>query len=269
MALLLWVAAAAVAATAPSGCRPAADGRAPAAAECSPFDHSHSAWSELLQRHVRNGFVDYSGWRRAGERELDVYLAALESVCRDHYVGWSRPQKLAFWINAYNAYTVRLILDHYPLDSIRDIGLLPGAAFRKDFIQMQRLRGATIDLNEVEHTILRSELREPRIHFAITCASTSCPALRSEAYRATVLDRQLDDAARGFLRDPTKNRFDMAAEVLWLSPIFDWFDEDFVRAAGSLTAYVAPFAEEPTARAIAAGRVRVRFLRYDWSLNGR
>ena len=104
---------------------------------------------------------------------------------------------------------------------------------------------------------------------AIVCASKSCPALRPEAYRAAVLERQLDDAARGFVRDTTRNRLDAAAKTLWLSSNFDWFDEDFERAAGSVPAFVARYTDEPTTRAIRDGGVRVEFLDYDWSLNGR
>ncbi|MBI2375686.1 MAG: DUF547 domain-containing protein [Deltaproteobacteria bacterium] len=236
---------------------------------CALFDQDHTAWTKLLTRYVRAGIVDYAGLRRGGEAELNDYLRSLQSVCRGHFDTWSRAQKLAFWVNAYNAYTVRLILNHYPLKSIRAIGLLPGAAFRADFIPMEKLRGDTISLNVIENEILRKELREPRIHFAIVCASTSCPMLRTEAYRAAELDRQLDDGARGFLRDSTKNRFDAVTNTLRLSSIFDWFHEDFEGAAGSLQAFVARYADAPTARAIGAGGVRVEHLDYDWSLNGR
>jgi hypothetical protein len=240
-----------------------------AADPCPTFDHDHATWTEVLKGHVRNGVVDYAGLRRGGEPALTRYLASLESVCLDDYRTWSRPRKLAFWMNAYNAYTVRLVLDHHPLESIRSIGLLPGAAFREDFIPLERLRGDAMSLDDIEHEVLRKEFSEPRIHFALVCASKSCPPLRSRAYRSAVLDRQLDDAARDFIRDPTRNRFDAANRKFSLSSIFDWFDEDFERAAGSVEAFVAGYMDEPTARAIRAGGVRVEFLDYDWSLNGR
>lgn len=247
---------------------------APAGDMCALFDHEHAAWTALLQRYVRDGNVDYAGWKRAGASGLAAYLGSLASVCGGHYDTWTRDQKLAFWLNAYNAYTVKLVLDHYPLASIRDIGLLPGAAFREEFIPAPAPFGTRLSLNFVEHRILRTELGEPRIHFAIVCASKSCPALRSEAYRASVLERQLDDATRAFVRDPRKNRYDAVSRTLYLSSIFDWFDDDFERAAGSVPAFVARYADEPVASAIRAGserseRVRVKFLDYDWSLNGR
>jgi hypothetical protein len=236
---------------------------------CALFDQDHAAWTAILQPYVHNGSVDYAGLERGGQGELRSYLQSLESVCRGHFDTWTREQKLAFWINAYNAYTVKLILDNYPLSSIRSIGLLPGAAFRLDFIPLQRLRGDELSLNDIEHEILRQEFREPRVHFAIVCASKSCPVLRSEAYRASTLNTQLDDAARAFIRDASKNRLDTSTRTLHLSSIFDWFREDFERAAQSLPRFVARYADTETATAIGSDNVRVEFRDYDWSLNGR
>lgn len=236
---------------------------------CTPFDQQHGAWSELLGRYVRRGSVDYAGLSRAGRPALESYLRSLASVCHADYDSWTRSQKLAFWINAYNAFTVKLVLDHYPLESIRTIGLLPGAAFREAFIPLQSLRGQALSLNEIEHEILRGEFREPRIHFAIVCASKSCPGLRSEAYRATTLDSQLTEAARGFVSDTTKNRFDARTRTLRLSAIFSWFHEDFERGGGTVSAFVRRYAEPTTAAALLAGDVRVEYLDYDWSLNGK
>lgn len=250
------------------------DGRTTPAAgggpdSCALFDHSHAAWTSVLSRYVKDGFVDYAGLKKDGQADLRAYLGTLESICRGHYDTWTREQKLAYWINAYNAYTVRLILDHYPLKSIRKIGLLPGAAFREEFIPSKGVRGKTLSLNDIEHEILRKDFTEPRIHFAIVCASKGCPALRSEAYRPADLDRQLEDAARTFVRDPAKNRFDASKRTLYLSSIFKWFREDFERAAKTLPEFVARFADEQTATALRAGSVRIEFLDYDWSLNGR
>lgn len=238
---------------------------------CALFDQEHTAWTSLLGRYVHDGSVDYAGIKRSGMPDLAAYLRSLESVCRGHFDSWTREQKLAFWINAYNACTVKLILDHYPLRSIRSIGLLPGAAFREEFIGLGALRGRSgnLSLNDIEHEILRREFREPRIHFAIVCASKSCPALRSEAYRARDLGAQLDAAARSFVRDASKNRYDAATRTLRISSIFDWFRADFEGAAGTLPEFVARYADESTARALRAGGVRVEFLDYDWSLNGR
>ncbi len=235
---------------------------------CAFFDHEHEAWTAVLRRYVREGFVDYAGLKRDGAAELSAYLGSLGSICGGHYDTWKRGQKLAFWINAYNAHTVKLILDHYPLRSIRSIGVLPGAAFREEFIALPKIGRPRLSLNAIEHEILRQEFSEPRMHFAIVCASKSCPALRSEAYRASGLDGQLDDAARTFLQDAGKNRYDAASRTLHLSSIFQWFHEGFERAAGSVPAFVARY-DERVASAMRADGLRVQFLDYDWSLNGR
>lgn len=234
-----------------------------------PFDHEHAAWDAMVVRFVRDGVVDYSGLRHSGTAALDGYLRSLESVCREQYVAWTREQQLAFFINAYNAYTIKLILEHYPVKSIRSIGFLPGSAFREQFIPLPFLRGKALSLDDIENDILRKDFREPRIHFAIVCASQSCPALRSEAYRATTLDAQLTQAARRFLSDRSKNHFDPAARTLHLSSVFKWFREDFERTSRTLPAFVARYAEPATAAALSSGDdVRVEFLDYDWSLNG-
>lgn len=231
------------------------------------FDHDHSAWDALLQRYVRDGVVDYGGLASSGRGDLDGYLGTLE-LGRDHR-DWAREQRLAYWINAYNAYTVGLILDRYPVKSIRSIGLLPGAAFRDRFIPLGDAQATKRSLNDIEHEILRKQFEEPRIHFAIVCASKSCPSLRAEAYRSRDLQSQLEDAARTFVRDPSKNRFDAVSRTLYLSSIFRWFHEDFERAAGTLPAFFAQNADESTARVLGSGGdVRVKFLDYDWSLNG-
>ena len=232
------------------------------------FDHRHSRWTNVLQVFVRDGSVDYAALKQRGQDELDAYLASLESVCHSQYDRWTREQKLAFWINAYNAFTVRLVLDHYPLKSIRSIGLLPMAAFRERFIPLESLRGSKLSLDDIEHRILRREFDDPRIHFAIVCASRSCPPLRSEAYRGAEIDQQLEEAARSFIRDRAM-RFDAGTRTLYLSSIFKWFREDFEKSAGSLSEFVARYADPGTASAIRAGSVKIEFLDYDWSLNGR
>ena len=231
------------------------------------FDHGHSAWTDVLARFVRDGDVDYRGLAGEGRGPFDAYLRSLQAASASE-TAWSRDERMAFWINAYNAFTIRLILDHYPLRSIRSIGLLPGAAFREKFIPLGK-GGEEISLDTIEHEILRTEFRDARIHFAIVCASKGCPQLRSEAYRARDLADQLDDAARGFLAYPSKNRIEAASGTLHLSPIFKWFRGDFERDAGSLEAFVARFAAPQDAERIGTVKMRLTFLDYDWSLNGR
>jgi len=230
---------------------------------CPAMDHTHAAWTEILRRHVQDGRVDYAALAR-DDGPLNAYLGTLSAACAADYERWTRAQRIAFWLNAYNAFTVRLILDHYPISSIRRIGWLPGAAFRERFIPMDGLKGGTISLDDIEHRTLRSAFREPRIHFALVCAARSCPRLRTEAYRAADLDLQLEDQGRVFLHDPSKNRVDTAAKTLHLSPIFDWFEDDFVAAAGSLPAFVAPYLDDV---GTPVNGFAVRFLDYDWALN--
>jgi hypothetical protein len=234
-----------------------------AAAVCTKIDHGHSTWTAILQQRVKGGQVAYADLKR-DETSLRSYLDELSGACAADYERWSRAERLAFWINAYNAFTVQLILDYYPIASIRKIGWLPGAAFRTEFIPMPGLKGGTISLNDIEHDTLRADFHEPRIHFALVCASRSCPPLRNEAYRASDLDRQLDDQARTFLHDTRKNRFDARTNTLYLSRIFDWFGTDFEAAAGSVPAYVARYMDDER---VSKPDVRVEFLDYDWSLN--
>jgi len=238
------------------------------AQECPDIDHNHAAWTAILAAHVDDGRVDYAGLQRGAHAELTAYLQALSSVCRTTYETWSDAQQLAFWINAYNAFTIRLILDNYPLESIRDIGFLPGAAFRSEFIPFEKLEGDEISLNHIEHDVLRAHFNEPRIHFALVCASVSCPPLRSEAYSAAELGRQLDDQARNFLADPTKNSYDAAGRTLYLSSIFEWFEEDFENSAGSVKAFVARYLVGEAAAAALRDETEVEHLPYDWGLNG-
>jgi hypothetical protein len=234
------------------------------AAECSEIDHQHSAWTAILKRWVHDGRVNYAALKREDRADLLAYLNKLSTTCAADYIKWPREQRLAFWINAYNAFTVLLIIDHYPIKSIRKIGFLPGAAFRERFIPMPGLKGEDISLNDIENGTLRADFREPRIHFALVCASVGCPVLSNEAYRAQDLNRQLDEQTRLFLSDTSKNRFDPAASTLYLSPIFEWFQKDFEVVAGTVTAYVTRYLKNPI---IEKPGVKIAYTTYDWSLN--
>jgi hypothetical protein len=189
-------------------------------------------------------------------------------VCPATYASWTPPQQIAFWLNAYNAYTVRLVLDHYPIRSIRKIGLLPFAAFRTRFIPIHVLGDRDLSLDAIENDVLRKRFREPRIHFALVCAAVSGPKIGTEAYRAADLDAELTARARAFLADGTKNHYVASLKTLYLSPIFDWYRADFEAAAGSLVAFVAPYLPEPEATAVREPGVKIVFLPYAWALNG-
>ena len=218
-------------------------------------------WDALLGAYTREVAdaagvrVDYRGLAAEPRwRELLAGLAAAEEPPESE-----RSARLAFWINAYNVLAIDVVLQHYPLASIRDAGSLLRPVWKRP---AGRAAGAERSLDEIEHRILRP-LGEPRIHAAIVCASSSCPSLRREAYRAERLETQLEDALRRFLADPRKgSRLAAADGVLWLSPIFDWFAEDFARFGG-VRAYLAPRLPE----ASRDPALRLRFFDYDWSLN--
>ena len=246
------------------------------------FDHRHGAWTTLLAPHVRwnaagtTTGVDYAGLAR-DRAGLDAYLKALGVVPRSDYDRWSWPQRQAFLINAYNAATVQLVLTRYPkLDSIKDLGGLLSSPWKKQFVP---LLGQTRSLDDIEHGLLRGapDYRDPRIHFAVNCASIGCPALRPEAFTAARLDAQLADQTQRFLRDRSRNRLRAGTSAkpptLELSSIFDWYGKDFARLGG-VAAFVAAYADAigatpPQATALRAGKVTLRFLPYDWTLNDR
>ena len=241
-------------------------GRTEIASSQTAFDQSHARLAGVLSNVVSGGRVDYVRLR-SSPGELDVYLNELAAVKPDEFTAWSRENRLALLLNLYNARTLRLVIDHYPLKSIREIGTLPGAAWRDLIV---RFGGQVATLDHLEKKIIRPGYGEPRIHFALVCAAQGCPPMRSEPYVGARLDRQLDDQARQFLATTEKNRFDPATGTLWLSPIFKWYQEDFTGRTGSLAAYVKPFLPDESRRALEpATKVKVRYTDYDWSLNER
>jgi hypothetical protein len=246
------------------------------------FDHSHGTWDTLLKRHVvliseGNGSqVDYAGML-SDRAALDTYLASLSAVTESEYQSWSKPQHLAFLINAYNAFTVELILTRYPdIHSIKELGSLFRSPWKQRFFT---LLGQERHLDELEHTLIRAPgvFNEPRIHFALNCASVGCPMLRNEAYTAERLDAQLQDSLRRFLSDRSRNRFDPTSGRLQVSKIFDWYGEDFEQGHQGITSLQALFGKyaelltdsSASRRRIAGGDYRLEFLDYDWRLNDR
>ena len=228
------------------------------------FDHRHAPLDHLLGRHVLDGLVNYAALK-AAPRPLDDYLAALAAVPEREFDRWAEPDRLAFLLNLYNAATLKLIVDHYPVKTIRGIGWLPGSAWK---LEKVRLFGRSISLDEVEHGIIRKNYRDARVHFALVCAARGCPPLRAEAFVGTRLDRQLEEQGRIFLGDTRKNRVDPVARTVYLSPIFKWFAGDFEAAAGTALKFVTPFFPEAERRALARGDFIVSYTDYDWSLNG-
>jgi hypothetical protein len=253
---------------------------APRTAHAQAFDATHAAWTALLRRHVRllrggqATQVDYAGFA-ADRAELRRYLDGLSAVSPATFAGWPKPERQAFLMNAYNAFTVELILTRHPdLKSIKDLGSLLSSPWRQKWIP---LLGTKVSLDDIEHAMLRKrgDYDDPRVHFAVNCASVGCPALREEAFVAARLDAQLDEQTLRFMSDRTRNRWNAQRGRLELSKIFDWYGEDFRlghRGIGSLPAFAARYADRladaPADRErIRAGTVDIAFADYDWSLN--
>lgn len=239
---------------------------------------AHDAWHDLLNSnvHVIDGGqatqVNYTAMARDSAR-LQAYLGDVASVSRQTFDNWSTDDQLAFLINTYNAATVALVLTEYPdIDSIRDIGSLFQSAWSRPFVS---LFGQRVTLDEIEHDMIRGWgiYKEPRIHFAVNCAAIGCPPLRAEAYIGARLDEQLDDNVRLFLADRTRNYAD--GNRLYISKIFDWYEEDFEKGwqgINSVSAFLSRYQDAlnltpQQAAALTAGRLSLRYLRYDWGLN--
>lgn len=237
------------------------------------FDHSHAAWTALLKKHVvvldggKASKVRYAGFA-ADRAALKAYLATLSAVSEGEFRGFTKPQQLAFLINAYNAHMIEKVLTRYPdIRSVWDFGKLIGNPFKDRFFT---LLGKPMSLDGVEHDTIRAPgaYAEPRIHFAVNCASVGCPMLREEAFVGERLDRQLEEQTRRFLSDRSRNRYDAAAGALEVSRIFDWYGKDFGPLEAWLGARAALLADAAEAQSLVRdGKAKVRFLDYDWALN--
>lgn len=219
----------------------------------------HSAWNVLLEAHVvEGGWVDYEGFRRDAGR-LAGYL---ETVASAPYAELGRDEKLALLVNAYNAFTVQLIVDHLPLASIRDIPEDESWDARR-----WRLGGRTWSLNELEHDEMRANFAEPRIHFALVCAAAGCPPLAREAYVAERLEEQLERQTRWVHEHGTWFRFDAEASRVHLTELYSWYGGDFEQVAGSVLDFAARYAPELRRALDAGAKPEIRWIPYDWSLN--
>ena len=209
----------------------------------------HSLWTKILQEHVSDsGNVNYKSIK-ANKIELDHYLHQLsENSPKDT---WSKNELLAYWINAYNAFTIKLILDNYPTNSIKDIK----NPWDKKFI---KINNKLVSLNYIEHDVLR-KMNEPRIHFAIVCASYSCPKLLNKAYESSTLETQLTIAVKSFLTDTSKNK--ISKNEVQLSKIFKWFDKDF-KKNGTLIDFLNNYSDETISM-----KAKINYKNYNWDLN--
>lgn len=219
-----------------------------------------SIYNELLADHVSThqeagitlNWVDYSAMGR------DSRYAQLISQVRNFMTSQlaSDAERLGFYINIYNIYAIKMVIDHWPLESIKDAGSFFKSVWKKP---VGVLDGRMTTLHEIEHEILR-EMNEPRIHMAIVCASLSCPDLRTEAFTAENIDAELEQVTQDFLNNPAKG-FRVDGDGIFISRIFDWFEEDF-EASDGVTGFLARYVELPSERP------GIKYLDYNWQLNG-
>jgi hypothetical protein len=240
------------------------------------FDHNYAAWDTLLKKHVKwlpdnkQSRIDYAGFAK-DRAELKKTLDTLSAVPKTEFDGWSKEQRMAFLINAYNAFTVEVILTKWPdIKSIKELGLFNRGPWKNEFFT---LLGAKHHLDWIEHDELRPKYADPRVHGAVNCASIGCPALRNEAFTAAKLEAQLDDGMLRFMGDRTRNR--VAGGKVQVSMIFKWFKEDFekgqkgfARVEDVFARYAPQLTDKPDEQAaLKAKTLPVEYLEYDWSLN--
>ena len=250
-----------------------------AAPRASTFDHEYWDYAKLLHDYLRANRVDYAKLR--SERAmLDTVVGQLAGPGPEEERGWPRDQRLAFWINGYNVLTLRAIVDHYPIRS-SVFTLQPRNSIRQiDGVWTKltwKAAGRNVTLDDIEHRILRPEFKEPRVHFAINCASIGCPPLAASPYRASTLDAQLDEAARRYLA--SERGLKIEGDTLRVTRIFEWYGDDFVArfapdAAGAadrveraIRGVVARFGPPAAADLARKPATKIRYLDYDWSLN--
>jgi hypothetical protein len=230
------------------------------------FDHS--LYNAVLKRHVKGDKVDYKSLK--SDKDFETYLAMLSKANPDALP--TREEKIAFWINAYNAFTLKLIVDNYPVKSITDLSALGkltafigNSPWKREFFS---INGKKMTLDEIEHEILRGAFKEYRVHFAVNCASTSCPVLRPEAYTAETLNHQLNEQAKQFLKDTLRNRIDLKTKTIRISKIFDWYKDDFIKSSGTIEQYLAQYIDEETIKRMLLNKeFKIEYMEYDWRLN--
>lgn len=225
----------------------------------SPSKVDNRLYDELLKKYVLNGQVNYKGLK-SDESRLDAYLNHL-AIIRPNRL--ERKDRFAFYINAYNAWTIKLILDHYPgISSIKDIGGIFSSPWKK---KIARINGELITLDHIEHDILRPQFKDPRVHFAINCAARSCPPLANFAFNGKELDEQLDLLTRKFINNSHSNY--LKDDTLWVSRIFKWFGEDF---NDDIIGFIETYAQKDFKGLLNSPKkkIKIKYLDYDWALNG-
>jgi hypothetical protein len=221
---------------------------------------SHALFDSLLRKYVNTeGMVDYKGFIK----DSVAFNSYLDLLSKNHpnEKNWSRDERLAYWLNAYNAFTIKLICNYYPVKSIKDVK--KGIPLVSDTwtIEFIKIENRTYNLNNIEHNIVRPTFNDPRVHFALNCASLSCPKLLGESYKADILQTQLDAQAKEFLRDTQRNKI-INANKAELSKLFTWFAGDFKKVAPSVVAFINKYSDTKLVE-----NAQIDYLEYDWGLN--
>ncbi|MGL4400714.1 MAG: DUF547 domain-containing protein [Luteolibacter sp.] len=232
-------------------------------ASVQALDHSHAVFDGVLGKYAKSSGVNYAGLKN-DNTSLIAYLDTLAAVSEADFKSYGKEQQMAMLINLYNAATLKLVIDHYPVKSIKDISAPSGGPWKQPVV---RLFGKKQTLDYLENDLLRPKYKDPRIHFAINCASIGCPELRNEAFQASKLSAQMDEQTRKFLKDSSKNRLDAKNKTLYLSSIFDWFKGDFVEKSGSVEKFIAPYMSGGDRAIVEKGGLTVKNTDYSWSLN--
>ena len=218
-------------------------------------------YDAVLKRHVSiDGLVDYAGLKKDNDFEAVVeYFANTDPAAL-----LTGNERLAFWVNAYNVFVLKGVLNAYPVESVLDIGLIPHSFFR---VRRFRTKQGKMTLSTIENKKIRDSFNEPRIHFAINCASMGCPILLNVPYRAETLEQQLEKRAVSFINNKRKNYLDKVNGILYLSRIFKWYEGDFVNGGALLKGYVFRYLNPEDAEYIRVNKIKIEFNEYDWQLN--
>ncbi|MFQ5952719.1 MAG: DUF547 domain-containing protein [Candidatus Omnitrophota bacterium] len=234
----------------------------PLESRAAVFDHN--VFNTLLKKYVSDGKIDYLKWKKDDLETFEEYINTLKEASPEKM---SRNGRKAFWINAYNALTIYAVLKRIPgnklLAKVFSVQMVPGFFDRIKY----DVDGESLTLNDIENVKLREGFNDARIHFALVCASRSCPEIQNGAFKAPGLDKKLDEMTRMFIRDKTRNRIDTKDNILYLSQIFKWYEEDFVGDSGSVINYVKKYVDEKDFLYLSSQDVRIKFLYYDWLIN--
>lgn len=231
------------------------------------FDHEHKIWNSVLSKYVSSsGGVNYKLLKKDITKnkthEFTNYIKDLQAVKQKDFDQFSKDQQLAFLINAYNALTVQLIIDNYPVKSIKKIGSIFKNAWKQNFFSL--LSGQIKNLDSIEHKWIRPKYKDYRIHAAVNCASISCPQLRNEAYTSKKLNEQLEEQMKIWINDKSKNKLNLKTGVFQISKIFDWYEVDFTKWGKGVLNVVKKYSEQ---KEFKESDVKIKYLEYNWNLN--